>query len=46
MLRAGMDGTVVGLNHQAVIEIVKFYGEGKQMFEDILFCWNCSQKDI
>jgi len=44
MLRAGMDGTVVGLNAQAVIEILKLYDEyTPEMFENILFCWHTEQ---
>ena len=44
VLRAGMDGTVVGLNHTAVIETLRVYGEdNREMFENILFCWNVEQ---
>jgi len=44
VLRAGMDGTVVGLDHNAVIETLKIYGEGLQMFEEILYCWSIAQE--
>jgi len=40
-----MDGTVVGLDHAAVIATLELYGEGQDMFEDILFCWSYSQED-
>lgn len=39
-----MDGTVMGLNHTAVIETLKLYDEGRKMFEDILFCWAVEQE--
>ena len=44
VLRAGMDGTITGLDHKAVIETLKLYDEGQKMFEDIIFCWNCEQE--
>ena len=40
-----MDGTVVGLDLTAVIEILKFYGEGQKMFDDMLICWNAEQEE-
>ncbi len=45
-LRAGMDGTVVGIDAVAVIEILKLYGEyNVGMFENMLFCWRIEQGD-
>ncbi|KKN40055.1 hypothetical protein LCGC14_0737180 [marine sediment metagenome] len=41
-----MDGVVTGLNAQAVIEVLKLYGENNvQMFEDILMLWHIEQGD-
>jgi len=41
-----MDGTIVGLDCKAVIEILKLYGEyNTKMFEEILFCWSIEQGD-
>lgn len=46
VIRAGMDGTVVGLDCKAVIEILKLYDECTvKMFEDILYCWRIEQGD-
>ena len=44
--RAGMDGTVVGLDYAAVIAILELYGEGqnKKMFEDIIICSKIKQE--
>ncbi len=39
-----MDGTVVGLDHKAVIATLSLYDEGQDMFEDILYCWNIEQE--
>jgi len=44
VLRAGIDGTITGLDYKAVIEILKMYDEGKEMFDEILFCWGCEQE--
>ena len=44
VLRAGMDGTIVGFDHKAVIETLKLYDEGKDMFEEILMCWNIERE--
>lgn len=37
-------GDVMGLDHNAVIEILKLYGEGRQMFEEILLCWSIERE--
>lgn len=45
LLRAGVDGVVVGIDCKAVIEILKLYGEdNKEMFEEILYLWNMKQE--
>lgn len=44
VLTAGMNGTVVGLDHKAVIETLLLYGEGQSMFEYILYCWDIEQE--
>ena len=45
VLRAGMDGTVVGLDLKAVIEILRLYGEdNRRMFEEIVYLWFSTQK--
>jgi len=42
-----MDGTVVGLDFKAVIEILKLYDEySLEMFELMQFCWDVEQKII
>ncbi len=41
-----MDGTEVGLDVKAVIEILKLYKEyNTKMFEEILFCWVIEKED-
>ncbi len=46
VLRAGMDGTVTGLDVKAVVEILKLYNEYNiEMFESILLCWNIEKED-
>lgn len=44
--RAGMDGTIVGLDYTAVIAILGLYGEGenKELFEDIKMCSKIKQE--
>ena len=44
LLRAGMDGTVVGLDCKAVIAILELYGESKDVFEDIMICHDIRQE--
>jgi len=46
--RAGMDGTVVGLDYTAVIMTLKLYikpDELKSRFEEVLLCWNMAQQE-
>ena len=41
-----MDGTVVGMDAKAVIEILKLYGGyTTAMFENMLFCWSIEHKE-
>lgn len=41
-----MDGTIVGIDCRAVIEILKLYDEYNViMFEKMLFCWHIEQGD-
>jgi len=45
VLRAGMDGTVTGLDHKAVIDTLRIYKVAtKEMFEDVLFCWSVANE--
>jgi len=47
VLRAGMDGTVVGVNHTAVLGDIALYvkpEEVKDVFEEILICFNTVQE--
>ena len=40
-----MDGTEVGLDLKAVIEILQLYGEcSQEMFEKIIYLWNIKQE--
>lgn len=39
-----MDGTVVGLDVAGVVEILKFYNEGQEMFEKMLLLWSIEQE--
>ncbi len=41
---AGMDGTVVGLDYTAVIKTLSLYDEGRDIFEDIVYCHKCKQE--
>ena len=44
--RAGMNGTIVGLDNAAIITTMELYGEGENltMFEDIKICSEIKQE--
>jgi len=33
-------GKIIGLDYNAVIKILEMYGGDKEMFNEILYCWN------
>ena len=43
-VRVAPMGEVIGLDYGAVIELLKLYRHGKQMFENIMFCWRIERE--